>query len=106
VKSIIEIVPVILARLGAFGFVGVRSLANIEMPLPASLIATMRSGWTFRGIIERDSDVDPFLEELMALHLAGRFPFDKIVTRYKLSDINSAIDDQHVGRCTKPVLIP
>jgi aryl-alcohol dehydrogenase len=106
VKSVIAIVPNILARLGAFGFVGVPAPANIEMPLPGSLVAAMGNGWTFRGIIEGDSDIDPFLEELMALYLAGRFPFDRIVTRSKLLDINPAIDDQHAGRCTKPVLIP
>lgn len=104
--SAVAMVPQILARLGAFGFVGVPALANIDMPLPATLVSAMRNGWTFRGIIEGDSDVDPFLEQLMALHLAGRFPFDKIVTRYSLRDINTAIADQHAGRCTKPVLIP
>jgi aryl-alcohol dehydrogenase len=105
-KAVIDVVPEILASLGAFGFVGVPSVANINMPPPGSLMAAMRGGWTFRGIIEGDSDVDPFMAELMDYYVAGNFPFDKMVTRYKLSEINQAIEDQHKGLCVKPVLIP
>jgi aryl-alcohol dehydrogenase len=104
--AVVNTVPDILAKRGQFGFVGIPPASDIAMPLPGPLMAAMRNGWTFRGIIEGDSDVDGFLAELMAEYLAGNFPFDRMVTRYPLSRINEAIADQHAGKCLKPVLIP
>jgi aryl-alcohol dehydrogenase len=37
--------------------------------------------------------------------LAGRMPFDKLITTYPLADINQAIDDMHTGSVIKPVLL-
>ncbi len=106
IPTVVETVPDILAKRGQFGFVGIPPAAAIDLKLPGTLMGAMRNGWTFRGIIEGDSDVDGFLAELMAEYLAGRFPFDRMVTRYPLSQINRAIADQHAGLCLKPVLIP
>lgn len=103
---VVNTVPDILAKRGQFGFVGIPPAAEIGLGLPGPLMAAMRNGWTFRGIIEGDSDIDGFLAELMDAYLAGDFPFDRMVTRYPLSQINEAIADQHAGKCLKPVLIP
>jgi len=103
---VVNTVPDILAKRGQFGFVGIPPASDIDLKLPGPLMAAMRNGWTFRGIIEGDSDVDGFLAELMDEYLKGNFPFDRMVTRYPLSQINDAIADQHAGRCLKPVLIP
>ena len=56
--------------------------------------------------IEGDSDVDGFIDSLMALYLEGRFPFDKLVRTFPMTDINKAIESQHRGECVKVVLIP
>ncbi len=37
--------------------------------------------------------------------LAGRMPFDRLITTYPLADINQAIDDMHSGSVIKPVLL-
>jgi aryl-alcohol dehydrogenase len=37
--------------------------------------------------------------------LAGRMPFDKLITTYPLADINQAIHDMHDGSVIKPVLL-
>jgi aryl-alcohol dehydrogenase len=37
--------------------------------------------------------------------LAGRMPFDKLITTYPLADINHAIHDMHTGSVIKPVLL-
>jgi aryl-alcohol dehydrogenase len=104
--DVVNTVPEILAKRGQFGFVGIPPASDIDLKLPGTLMAAMRNGWTFRGIIEGDSDVDGFLTELMDEYLNGRFPFDRMVTRYPLAQINKAIADQHAGKCLKPVLIP
>jgi aryl-alcohol dehydrogenase len=37
--------------------------------------------------------------------LAGRMPFDKLITTYAFADINDAIHDMHTGAAIKPVLL-
>ena len=106
VPSLIEQVPRLIARRGTFGFVGLPPGSHTGMNLPFGLMDAMRRGLTLRGIIEGDSDVDGFIEALMQMYLAGRFPFDKLVRKFPLTDINAAIDSQHRGECVKVVLIP
>jgi aryl-alcohol dehydrogenase len=104
--SVIEAVPLLLAPRGTFGFVGVPPGNARDLKLPGRLLQAMQGGFTYRGIIEGDSDPDTFLPELMALYLQGRFPFDRLATTYPLSQINQAIADQHQGTCLKAVLLP
>jgi len=104
--GVINAVPKILAPRGVFGFVGVPPASAIDLGPPGTLREMMRGGFTYRGIIEGDSDPDVFLPELMTLYLKGQFPFDKLITTYPLSDINRAVSDQHQGLCIKPVLLP
>ena len=58
------------------------------------------------GIIEGDSLPDMFIPRMIELYKAGELPFDRLVRRYPLSQINEAIADQHAGRCVKAVMIP
>lgn len=77
-----------------------------EMPMPTIAISHGSSAPSpIRGIIEGDSDPDVFIPELIAHHVAGRFPFDRLIATYPFADMNQAIEDQHGGRCTKAVLI-
>jgi aryl-alcohol dehydrogenase len=50
--------------------------------------------------------VDGLIGSLMDMYLEGRFPFDKLVRTFALSDINEAIASQHRGECVKAVLLP
>jgi aryl-alcohol dehydrogenase len=61
-------------------------------------------GKTLRGCIEGDSTVQSFIPELVGLYTSGRFPIDRLVTRYPHEDINAAIADQKSGTVIKPVL--
>lgn len=61
---------------------------------------------TVRGTVEGDSQplrMIPWLAEMVA---AGRWPLDRLVTSYPLSDIERAASDMSAGRVIKPVLIP
>jgi aryl-alcohol dehydrogenase len=103
VLQVIESAVACLAPRGSFGFIGVP--ADPLMKLPGTLRTALRSGHTFRGIMEGDSDPDVFIPELIEHYRAGRFAFDKLVKTYPLSDINRAISDQHDGVCVKAVLL-
>ncbi|TCW84090.1 NAD(P)-dependent alcohol dehydrogenase [Burkholderia sp. SRS-46] len=106
IPAVIDAVPRLLAPRGTFGFVGVPPASAANLGLPGTLRDAMRNGFTYRGIIEGDSDPDAFLPQLMSLYLAGRFPFDRLITTYPLADINRAVDEQRRGLCVKPVLLP
>lgn len=100
----LKAVPQMLAARGTFGFVGLPS--SRDTALPGLLVEVMRGGFTYRGIIEGDSEPDEFLPQLMRLHLAGRLPFDRLVKTYPLAAINEAVADQNRGVCVKAVLVP
>ena len=63
-------------------------------------------GRSLRGIIEGDSVPDVFIPRLVELYKQGRFPFDKLITFYKLEDINKAVEDTEQGKVIKAVLRP
>ncbi len=56
------------------------------------------------GIIQGDAVPGRFIPKLIALHLAGQFPFDRLVKFYNFSEINRAIADAKHGDTIKPVM--
>ena len=86
-----------LATKGHFGFCATPSDG-------LNLSAVMLGGISVRGIVQGDSVPDTFIPRLIDLHLAGRFPFDKLVTKYPFAQINQAVEDQAGGKVIKPVL--
>lgn len=94
-----------VAPLATIGVLGVPARAE-DAVLNFDVIAMLGLGLTIKGITEGDVDPASFIPHMVDLHMAGRFPFDRLVTRYALADINHAIAEQHHGRCIKPVLIP
>jgi aryl-alcohol dehydrogenase len=87
-----------LAPRGHFGFVTIPPGG-----LGLNMSAVMLRGLSVRGIVQGDSVPDVFIPRLIDLHLAGRFPFDRFITRYDIAQINRAIDDQAAGKVVKPV---
>lgn len=102
-----EVVEAALAALGSHGLLGLVGVPpNIDTTLNINLVSLITFGHRIHGIIEGDSDLDTFLPQLIEYYKAGKFPFDKLITKYALSQINQAIEDQAKGRCIKAVLIP
>ncbi len=77
-----------------------------ESSVAINLASLITYGHRIIGIVEGDSDPDLFIPELIALHRSGRFPFERLVKTYSLSDINEAVAAQHRGECIKAVLLP
>ena len=77
-------------------------------PPPAEapkMSSVMLRGLSIRGIVQGDSVPDTFIPHLVELHMNGRFPFDKLVTKYPIEKINQAIEEQAAGKVVKPVFI-
>jgi len=85
-----------LAVKGHFGFCTVPNE-------PLKMSRVMMRGISVRGIVQGDSVPDVFIPRLVDLYMAGRFPFDKMVTKYPLDRINEAVADQASGKVVKPV---
>ncbi|SFJ42220.1 NAD(P)-dependent alcohol dehydrogenase [Caulobacter sp. UNC279MFTsu5.1] len=91
----------VLAPRGTCGLVGASKMGD-ELALDA--VAVMSGGRVVRGVVEGDADPDTFIPELIDLHLAGRFPFEKLIAFYPLEQINEAVADGEAGRVIKPVV--
>ncbi|MCL2122316.1 MAG: NAD(P)-dependent alcohol dehydrogenase [Clostridiales bacterium] len=57
------------------------------------------------GITEGRSIPTEFIPQLIRFHLAGVFPFDKMVQFYDFEDINTAAKDSLSGKTIKPILL-
>jgi aryl-alcohol dehydrogenase len=87
---------------GVCGVIGVAPLGT-EVKLDVNGILF---GRTVRGIIEGDSVPDIFIPQLIELHRQGRFPFDKLIRFYSLSEIAEAVAATERGEVLKAVLRP
>ena len=92
-----------LAHRGHLGLIGVPADPTAAMPVPIIPIQVL--GATVTGIVEGNSVPDVFIPELIALHKAGRFPFDKLVTTMPFAQINEAVAVQARGEAVKVVLV-
>ena len=57
-----------------------------------------------RGVIEGESRPKEFLPRLIALHRQGRFPFERMIRRFSLAEINAAVAAGERGEAVKPAL--
>jgi aryl-alcohol dehydrogenase len=90
-----------LGHLGVCGLIGAPRLgttAEIDMN------DLMVPGKTLRGIVEGDSVPSVFIPQLIDMHAAGRFPFDRLVRTYPFTEIEQAAHDAEEGKTIKPVL--
>lgn len=102
IPAVIEAAVASTAKLGTCALVGAPSKPGETAPLRFGLV--VQNGVTLRGVIEGDSDPQTFIPELLRLQAAGRFPFERMIALYELTDINRAIEKQKAGTCLKAVL--
>lgn len=87
---------------GVCGIIGVAPLGT-EFSLDMNGILF---GRTVRGIIEGDSVPDIFIPQLVELWKQGRFPFDKLIQYFPMSEIDAAAHASERGDVLKAVLRP
>jgi aryl-alcohol dehydrogenase len=85
------------------GVLGLVTAPTDDLVLPGDILAT---GRTVAGILEGDAVPRVDIPRLIDLWRAGRFPIERMMTPYPLSDINAAEADAASGKTIKPVLIP
>lgn len=87
---------------GTIGLIGVPADPEAVMAVP--MIPAQVLGARVIGIVEGDSNPDDFIPELLALHAAGKFPFDRLISTRPFSELNEAIAAQARGEAIKIVL--
>jgi aryl-alcohol dehydrogenase len=60
---------------------------------------------SIRGCVLGQSVPRHFIPLLLRLHADGRFPFDRMIRRYPLDEIEAAVADAEQGTTIKPVLV-
>ena len=86
-----------------YGEVALIAVSNEPLDIPYDSI---RMGRTVRGCMEGDAISDQFIPTLVDFYKEGRFPFDKMIKKYNLADIDQAFADMESGVTIKAVLIP
>lgn len=100
-------VPAVVEQLvGATAFGAKIAVVGVPKPgveIPLGLVSG--SGKTLVGAIEGDAVPQTFIPEMLALHAAGKFPFDQLITQYPFDQIEQAIADTQSGKAVKAVLV-
>lgn len=101
INAVIQDAWGLLAPKGICGIVGASDPSD---NLTFNEAAFMGGGRTVMGILGGNSDLTTFLPELIEHHLAGRFPFERLIGYFDFSQINEAIHASESGQVVKPVL--
>ncbi len=89
-----------LGMKGAYGYL----TGGIEGERRFDARAFLAQGKRIMAILAGDVVPDLFIPHLIDLHMQGRFPFDKLVKFYSLSQINRAFSDSRKGGTVKPII--
>lgn len=79
---------------------GAKPTASVTVNHPDVLM----HGKRLIGIMGGGGHSPDFVESLMDLQRQGRFPVERLMTRYAFADVNQAIDDSDAGKTVKPIL--
>ncbi len=63
-------------------------------------------GKSLRGVVQGDSVSHTFIPQLIDLWQQGRFPFDRLITRFDgIDQVESAVQAMKRGEIIKPVVV-
>ena len=87
------------------GTVGMLGFAAPDAQVPATLMELLTRSVTLRPITEGDADPQQFIPHMVQLYKAGKFPFDKLISKFPFEQINEACEAAEKGSAIKPVLV-
>ena len=99
----VDVVNGLVAALIPRGICGV--VSNGRSATPIDFQPLIFGGRSITGIAQGGADPDTFIPHMIALHREGRFPFDRMITRYPFRELNKACDDAMSGEVLKPVVV-
>ncbi|EPZ14350.1 hypothetical protein M622_18810 [Thauera terpenica 58Eu] len=87
------------------GTVGMVGMPAPDAAVPATLLDLLTKSVTLRPITEGDADPQAFIPQMLRFYREGKFPFDRLITRYRFDQINEALHATEKGGAIKPVLV-
>jgi aryl-alcohol dehydrogenase len=95
---------IVRASHDALNTIGTLALAGVGFGELSLNFISMISGRTITGVMEGDSTPSEFIPLLARLNAEGSFPFDELITRFPIDQINEAEAASASGAVIKPVL--
>ena len=94
-----------IGAIGQGGKVGIVSYPKGGEKFPFNTKDLFLKVGSLHAIVQGFSIPKLFLPKLIELQKKGLFPYEKIISTYKFSEINQAMADTHSGKAIKPVLL-
>ncbi|MGA1838084.1 NAD(P)-dependent alcohol dehydrogenase [Herbiconiux sp. 11R-BC] len=91
--------------IGVRGTIALVGAAKPGTEVAFEIGASLVKGWTFKTVVQGSSVPQVFIPQLIQLWQEGRFPFEKLVQNYELSQINEGFADSKSGVTVKPVIV-
>jgi aryl-alcohol dehydrogenase/geraniol dehydrogenase (NAD+) len=76
-----------------------------DATLPANMMSMLVRGVGVKYITEGDADPQEFIPRMLGWYKAGKFPFDRLITKFPFAQINEAAHASEKGGAIKPVLV-
>ena len=87
------------------GMLGLVAVPPPEAQLPANMMSMLMRGVGVKYITEGDADPQEFIPRMLGWYKAGKFPFDKLIKKFKFDEINEAAHASESGAAIKPVMV-
>lgn len=91
-----------LDKLGTLVTIGSGAADNVAA---YSIAQHLTKGVVHRGTHQGDSVPRDTIPKLFGMWKEGQFPFEKLLTQFKFEDIDNALEEMHMGKVIKPVLV-
>ena len=103
--SIPEMVTIAVEALLHNGTLGLLGFPKLDATLTLSMMSMFARGVGIKYMMEGDSDPHEFIPRLLGLYRGGKFPFDRLIKKFRFEDINAAMHAAESGEAVKPVLV-
>ncbi len=87
------------------GMLGLIAVPPPDAMLPANMMSLLIRGAGVKCITEGDANPQEFIPRMIGWYKAGKFPFDRLITRFRFDQINEAAQASEKGVAIKPVLV-
>ncbi|MDB5987896.1 MAG: geraniol dehydrogenase [Nevskia sp.] len=87
------------------GMLGLIGVPPPDANLPANLMSMLIRGARVKYITEGDSNPQEFIPRMLGWYKAGKFPFDRLISKFRFEQINEAAHATETGAAIKPVLV-